>query len=493
MAENLANVATPCRAYNAMAAKWELIDDLLGGTQSMRDAGQKWLPKEKAENDEAYLNRIAHSFLYGALSDTIEKFTAKPFSKLVTLEGGDLDPRIQPIYEDADMNGTSLTEFSRAVFRDGLGHGGSYIMPDFQDVARLDEQGQVVTPDLGAEMRGEVRPYFQHFPSSNVIGWRHVMFGGKKILTQLRVKEDRYVPDGMWGETQRHYVRVYTPDSMEEWVQNEQTGEWVVSIPEKKHTFGRIPLVPVPIRPTGFMTYCPPFEDLGWLNLKHWQSSSDQDHILHYARVPMLVMTGISDEEKKKPTTIGSDRALKFTSVNAKAQWVEHSGAAINAGQADLEKLEARMEVLGLSPALERMGDQTATARQIDDSNVKNAIQGWIRVLESAIKTAYQYAAEMADAELPEEFEVKIFQDFGINARAQQDIAELGAARARKEIDHETYLYELKRRGTLDESTDIKKVMAATKREGPALGLLTAGPGGQGNLPFGQQDQTQAA
>ena len=38
----------------------------------------------------------------------------------------------------------------------------------------------------------------------------------------------------------------------------------------------------------GFMTAHPPLMDLAWLNLAHWQSASDQRHILHVARVPIL-------------------------------------------------------------------------------------------------------------------------------------------------------------------------------------------------------------
>ena len=37
--------------------------------------------------------------------------------------------------------------------------------------------------------------------------------------------------------------------------------------------------------------------DLAWLNLAHWQSASDQRHILHVARVPFLFGRGLSEGE----------------------------------------------------------------------------------------------------------------------------------------------------------------------------------------------------
>src|SRR3546814_11327266 len=56
--------------------------------------------------------------------------------------------------------------------------------------------------------------------------------------------------------------------------------------------FGTLPLVTVYAERTGYLTARPPLLDLAWLNLAHWQSSSDQRHILHVARVPILFEIG---------------------------------------------------------------------------------------------------------------------------------------------------------------------------------------------------------
>jgi hypothetical protein len=37
----------------------------------------------------------------------------------------------------------------------------------------------------------------------------------------------------------------------------------------------------------------PPLLNLALLNIKHWQSQSEQDNILHVARVPLLVAYGL--------------------------------------------------------------------------------------------------------------------------------------------------------------------------------------------------------
>ena len=64
--------------------------------------------------------------------------------------------------------------------------------------------------------------------------------------------------------------------------------------------------------------------ELGHLNVEHWQSSSDQQTILHVARVPLLFVIGV-----ETPLTIGADSLITASNPGAELKFVEHSGAAI--------------------------------------------------------------------------------------------------------------------------------------------------------------------
>src|SRR6185295_4553940 len=99
-------------------------------------------------------------------------------------------------------------------------------------------------------------------------------------------------------------------------------------------------LAPVYLNRTGFMTGEPPLEELADLNVAHWQSSSDQRNILTVARVPILFGTGIEGNEKLE---IGASSMIRTSDPNAKLTYVEHTGAAIGAGERDLERLEFQM------------------------------------------------------------------------------------------------------------------------------------------------------
>jgi len=491
---NFDDVNKPSKAYLAMAKAWRLGDDLRGGTARMREAGTAWLPKEAAESDEAYGARLSRSFLYGATKDTIEKFVSKPFSRRVGVKGQEkLDPVLAALEDNADMLGSTITEFSKAVFRDGLQHGLSFVFVDYSKVATTDARGNVVTPNASEERQAGARPYFQHFHSSRVIAAKPVTKpDGSVVPSQVRVRETRIEPDGPFGEKEVKYVRVYEENSYQEFREGAD-GHFSPVAPPTPTRLGGIPIVPYYVTQEGFFVACPPFEDLEWENLGHWQNSSDQNNILHFARVPILHWSGVDDENESKPLEIGPSRVIKSRSTASKLEYVEPTGAAISSGHTDLQAREARMEVLGLSPAMERVQDQTAEARKIDDSNARSAIQSWIRGIEGVIERAYRIAAQLANKTLPEEFGIDIFQDFGIGQRAQQDIAALAVARAARDIDHETYLYELRRRGVLDESTDLAAVIAKTQDEGPALPEMTSAGNPPGTPPESPPPQVPPA
>ena len=58
----------------------------------------------------------------------------------------------------------------------------------------------------------------------------------------------------------------------------------------------------------------PPLLNLGLLNIKHWQSQSEQDNILHVARVPLLVAYGLDRNEE---LTVGAS-TLRFLRTEQK-------------------------------------------------------------------------------------------------------------------------------------------------------------------------------
>lgn len=439
-------VDTPSIGYLAMQEKWGMLHDLLGGTDTMRAASTKWLPKEEAEADDTYAVRLARSVLYNALADTVEKLVSKPFANTVTIRG-ELPENLESLEDNADYAGTDLTQFARDVFEAGVQYGLTHILVDFPKLGPL---------TLAQERETGVRPSFIHIKPTQLIGWESVISPtGKRILTQIRIAEERTEPDGKYGQTTRSYIRVYTPDTFELWAEDTDTNEWFLE-EEGTHTFGEIPLVTFYIQKVSHLVGTPPLEDLAHLNIAHWQSDSDQRNILRFARSGLLLITGVTEGEVPQ-VVIGPNQVLALTATDADMKYVEHTGKAIESGEHDLTKLEERMEVLGLQPLIQRTSMSTATGKVLDEARTQSNIQAWIHSLENALLTAFKFAAKWMDETLADDFSVDIFSDFSLSFKSNDDAKLLLEARLSGEISRELFLTEYKRRGMFSDAVVVEE------------------------------------
>lgn len=470
-----ATVDTPSASYSEQAVRWDLGDSLWGGTLEMRRQGEKYLPKEPMEKDVNYWARRDRSILFNAFRETIETAASRPFSKPITLHEADkLDERLRLIENNADAEGTSLTQFSRSLFIDGCRYGRFHFLVDFPATD--------ATAKKGREQKSGVRPNFALVSPTNLIAWKFRRGDdGSSVLEWIRVREMDVVPDGEYGERPIYRIRVLREKNWSLF-EKSQDGNWV-EVDSGPVTLGRVPLI------TGYFAYVGqfqadvPFEALAWLNLAHWQSYSDQRNLLRVARVPILTATGIGPDEFKDGITVGANNILRSTRPEAKFGYTEHSGAALAAGDTDLKGIEERMEVLGLAPSTSRSGVVTATAKAIDESKASSDLQAWARVTESALLQGYEMAAEWISTEtdkveLPEKFKPDVWSDFGLTITAAEDMAILQADRARGDLSHATYLSELVRRKKLPENLDIEAEIERAKADMP-LGMIP-GVGGFG-------------
>jgi len=452
--------ATPSISYSDHFLKWELIRDLLGGTGAMRSAAYKWLPMEEKERYPQYLQRLGRTFLYNGLGNSVGRIVSKPFSKSVVLKGS-LPEQLKAIESDSDFEGTDLTQFFRNVFEVGVQYGLCHVLVDYPAISR---------PTLDAQRRFNIHPYFKLVHPLDLIGYKFDKdpFTHKPFLTQIRVRETDIREDPDYGETKVNVILEWNSDGS--WVRyfSETESDWKV-LSEGTHTFsGRVPMATFYSKKLGFMTAEPPLMDLAWLNLAHWQSSSEQRNILRVARFPILHETGISPDQANEPVVLGPFNAVRSTDPDAKLSWVEHTGKAIGSGEKDLETLKTEMEIMGLQPFVQpAVRSRTATEVVGIESRTMTSVQAWIRGLENTISQCFNLAAAWSKEIIPEDFSVDVFNEFGLSFKAEQDMRALDAARSRGDIDQKTYLQELVRRQVVSSEMDIDAVMEQSKKEQP--------------------------
>lgn len=461
MAKAQDTVDIPSLGYTEMAARWPLLHDLLGGTTTMRAAGETWLHKETREKQAAYNARLSRSILFNKFKDTIEKLGEKPFSQPVTLLG-DAPEKLEVLEANVDRTGKSLTTFAKELLKSAVTYGLTHVLVDFpqmpEGLTAQDEE------DFAAQ------PVFIHVKPPNLIGWKTKrMLNGHEKLTQIRIMETKVIEDGTYTEREQRQIRVYNETTWELWIENVKSKEFILHS-EGIHTFGRIPLVTFYANRESYMMASPPLEDLAWMNLNHWQSNSDHKNILRFARLGILWAAGLSDEEAKQ-VELGPAAFVHSSNPDADMKYVEHGGKAIEIGRNDLLDIEEKMEVASLRPMMKKTGNQTATARALDTAESHSSIHSWVNSLEIALLDCYVLAGEWVKEEIDDEFKVDIFSDFGLSMRATQDIEALIKMRAVKDITHETFLEEMKRRDVLNEMVNVE---AEAQLAGSQLSLVGA-------------------
>lgn len=435
--------STEAAALNEHCA---LITSLLDGTSAMRAVGEVRMPRWPNEDAESYKLRVAVATLFPAYARTIEVLAAKPFSKPVTL-GEDVPPRIVEMLDDVDLTGRDLHSFLSEVMQEALGYGFSGILVDFPPT--MDEDGNSLYKTKADEIAAGVRPYLVQIHPRNILGWLPKNPTKAEGLTQLRLLETAEEADGEFDTKEIEQVRVLGKGTWQTWRQRDANGkkEWVLH-KQGKNSMKRITFVPVYGNRLGFMRARPALLELAHANVEHWQSKSDQQNILHVARVPILFARMLGEAG----ITVGAGSAVKTEHPEGDLKFVEHTGAAIEAGRISLLDLEDRMRQAGAELLVIKPGNVTESQTLADNEQGTCALAKVAGNTEDAGDQALQLMAEWIGE--AEGGHITIFKDFGAATLAEASAELLFKSVANGRISGETYFNELQRRGIL--SPDLK-------------------------------------
>jgi len=213
------------------------------------------------------------------------------------------------------------------------------------------------------------------------------------------------------------------------------------------------------------MTAEPALMDLAWLNLTHWQSYSDQRHILRLSRFGLLFGKGFPKEMVGASLDIGPSKAFLTANPESDLKYVEHTGGSIDAGRKDIEDIEIKMEILGQQPLMRTAPLSTATAKRIDESRNVSQLQSWVRSLEKGLLQIIKMAGEWRKIDIPDTTKIDVFSDFEVAIYGATDKELLLKIRTEGEITRETFLREEQRRGVLSGEMDPEAEAEAVDQE----------------------------
>lgn len=422
-------------AVDAMLADLPMLDALLAGTSAMRVAGKTFLPQWPNEKEDSYKARLATATLHPVFKRTAIVMAAKPLSRAITFK--DVPDSVQELFPKIDDEGNTLHSFVADLMLDAIGRGASGVLVDYPKKPR-----SIRTRAQEKAFGG--RPYFVRYPPGTVLGWRTEKRAGKAMLTQLRLLEYVSEEDGSYGEKIVEQVRVLTPGAWEVWrkVENKDD-EWFL-FDEGTTSLKQIPFVFFYGTRTGFGTGESPLIELAWQNVEHWQSASDQQTILHVARVPILFMKGFGEKDK---LTVGASSAIKTSNKDAEVKWVEHTGAAIESGRKELLDLEERMRATGAEMLVRRPGKVLAAQVNSEDDSQKCVLQRVVEIAEASLNECLALIGAWTGQ--AKTGELSLYKDFGVRTMAEATAQLLLDMNVAGKLSNETLFEELQRRDVI--------------------------------------------
>lgn len=463
-------VADQSAAVKKMAEPWAMIQALIDGTGAMRAAGKAFLPQFPQESDDAYKIRLSQAVLFAAFSNTVDVLAAKPMSREMSISG--VPPQIEALFDDIDGQDSTLASFTMQRLREALQYGIGGILVD-------------APPNPGARTVAEekaagIRPYFCAYSAPSILGWRvekvtrnpnaaDAYKDQDKIglkLTQLRLLENITEPDGAFGEKQIQQVRVLYPGKWQIYRQiDDQTlGKKVWTLfQEGVTTLSYIPFFFFYGYKLGFGIGKSPLLDLAYANVEHWQSSSDQQNILHVARVPILFGKGMPEDTN---VVVGANSITLVSDENADMKFVEHTGAAIDAGRQSILDIEDRMRQLGAELLVQQNLNVTATQTISEGEASKSKLQQIVENFEETLEKAIDCLGDWM--KVPCNAEVDLFKDFGAASLTDSSAKTLMDAEGAGYVSKETVFDGLKRRDIIPAGTKWEDEQAKIKAEAAA-------------------------
>ncbi|OZY32892.1 DUF4055 domain-containing protein [Pseudomonas lundensis] len=448
-------------AVDQMSAYWDVITPLMGGTLAMR-AAQALLPKYPAEDDEVYKERLRLSTLLPAYSETVGNMTSRVFAEPLQL-GDDVPEQVVELASNIDNANNDINAWSVDFFREGLSHGLCHAFVDHQKAEGVRTQAD--------EKAAGVRPYVVMVKPEQVCGWR-VRDG---VLTQVRYREIIEESDGDFGTKCVAQIRVLEPGKWTTYRKPNEGGVWAIH-DQGTTNLSVIPWVTFYTGRTGFMTAKPPLLELAHLNIKHWQSQSDQDNILHVIRVPILVRIGVQAQYDNQGKVIPPEfkvgtGALTDLPINGDMKYVEHTGKAVDAGRQALLDLIAEMRMAGaklLTP--DKSATKTATQAEEEAAQDLSPLSRMANHFADCLAQLLQFMADYRS--LGEGGTVEMRGSFDVDYMPEVSLPTLVAMANAGMISKETLFTEMQRRGVISDEYDWADELEKIDSQGPALGEL---------------------
>ena len=438
--------------YDSSLAAWLRARDVVAGEDAVKSAGEKYLPRLDAQDDDEYRGYKSRACFFNATSRTCDGFLGLLFRRDPEVKlpesGKGIGDAMHAFTADMDLMGTSLFTFSKGIV---------------SEVLALGRCGTLIDWSEGNESRA----YVVRYQAEDILNWQTRRINGRNVATLVALREliEQPQADGFEIKTVEQ-IRVLKLE-----VQADGSTQYVVEIwrqrkngskaTEWQLAESRIPMrlgQPLPLIP--FVFHGPrnslpdvdklPLSDIIAVNLDHYRLDADYKHGLHFTALPTAWVSGF---DKSSELRIGSSTAWVSDTVGAVAGFLEFKGLGLSTFETAQNRDERLMAVLG-SRMLEdtkRVGE-TADAIELRQAGENSILMTLALSLSNSITQVLRWAYWWNSTEsLPEEIsdtqvKLAINTDFNAKGLSSMELTAIVGAWQAGAISQST-MYDLFRKG----------------------------------------------
>lgn len=439
----------------SMVPYWDKVDTIVEGYDAVRAAGKAYLPMFPDEKDEDYCFRLEMTKFTNIYRDVLEGLATKPFEEEISLIGGEKVPQEATDFaEDVDGAGNNLTAFSALTFFNGINDAISWI---FIDYPTIDPTVVISRADAKAK---NLKPFWSHVLARNVLEVRTQIVGSKEMISYFRMLEPRN------DTTSQDHVRVFNRDAngvvtWQLWRKNpdgKEIADQFIKVNGGILSIDVIPFVPfVTGRRDGrTFKFSPVMRDAADLQMDLYQDESALKFIKTMAGYPMLAANGIkaqteADGKTPKKLSIGPMRVLygqpDGNGNHGEWKFIEPQANSMDFLQKSIAQTKQDLRELGRQPLTALSSQLTTVTTSIAAGKARSAVTAWALALKDALENALTITMKYISN--PWVAQVNVYTGFDNVLDDGSDLEELDKARARGDLSHETFLFELKRRKVL--------------------------------------------
>lgn len=471
MARKPDDIASPSNAWHAMEAYRELPRDLRGGVLGLQALGQKHLFKAAKETEKDYQRRKKALTLEPYYWASCEHLGGQPFT--IAPRWSDDTPKLVREWEkDVDFTQRDFRSVAWTSCTASVGMGLQFLLVlwdnernrskilVFPAEAVLDpkEEGAPVRIRVDEYERDPDRPWLRvRIEQIMMLFDGEPTAGGEERFAryQLFEHEKRTNPKTPWKET-----------PVEEGFLTPQ--ETMPLFPLYTGSGGVHDMLP--------WVSVPALHPLAVMNRTHMNKRSDLDFGLHIANIPQRGASGLTKKEAEEITTVSYDGLWWMSNPAGKFYFVEHAGQAFDISLRDLDGLERKCEIFGLSPLLSKEAQNvTATGRLIDLSRATTTAQAWALCWEDTWLQAWRCAARYA--RVSDKFTMTLYTEFGPKEKDLERAKMIQSDYLQGDLDPVLYYNVMRQLGVYPEGFDAATAAAkAIARRDEMMKQLAAIP-----------------